>query len=600
MSNLDFSKEFPFLFRRKWDRKGLDLQISKIDADTLCSEYNSLKKVAPRRDPEKQVFFVGHSGIPSSSAGSNRREEHIAICLVNMHRKWALSDGGWFRFLDYQVPLKARRADQGIGKIDLIGLSDRGRIIIVELKVMGEAGGISDPPTTALMEGLRYASIVEANQIQFKTELEHKFGVRVSDEVPAVLVLGERAWWKSWLGIAATGNWGLPLEDLADAVGGRLDTSIAFGALDDAELVYGKDGQAPSLVHVPKLYQVSLRHSEVFGEALHAGHDRTQDYEAYMADLNLKWWSWANANCLDELDGVARKGRPPKYSEKFTGSNISLPSDEATAKHIVSMIPDNQRHRHFGSFRSSQALAQSIFGAISAYGRFDLLAQVRAECGRPAFFDKEANCTAKFEHEVSALGEPRPTSIDVLLQNGSRKIAVECKFTEDKFGECSRPNLRPGQPGYESQHCDGTYSRQNGRKARCALTEIGVQYWSHAPRLFDWQAEQDCAPCPLRTTYQIARNAMAAVLDGAGDFHPMSGHMLFVYDARNPSYDAGGKADRQHEEIAAACRYPSLIRRVSWQRVLRSLAETDDLGWLVDAVQDKHGLGVCWRTEGWP
>jgi hypothetical protein len=35
---------------------------------------------------------------------------------------------------------------------------------------------------------------------------------------------------------------------------------------------------------------------------------------------------------------------------------------------------------------------------------------------------------------VATLGEPRPTSIDVLLTKGTHRVAVECKFTEAEFG----------------------------------------------------------------------------------------------------------------------------------------------------------------------
>lgn len=231
-----------------------------------------------------------------------------------------------------------------------------------------------------------------------------------------------------------------------------------------------------------------------------------------------------------------------------------------------------------------------MFGAVVAFQRFDLLTTVRAECGRPAFFENASDCIAEFEHEVSALGEPRPTSIDVLFRNAGQKIAVECKFTEPEFGECSRPNLRSNQPSYQKQHCDGTYSRQRGRSSRCSLTEIGVQYWAHIPQLFDWKSEQDLSQCPLRSTYQLTRNAIASVLDDEGNRDATSGHMLFVYDDRNPAYAAGGDADRQYEEISSASKHPGLIRRVTWQQILSTLRGASELDWLGREMRSKHGL----------
>ena len=40
--------------------------------------------------------------------------------------------------LYYQFPLKAKQADKGIGKVDLRGATDRGRLIVIELKVKPE------------------------------------------------------------------------------------------------------------------------------------------------------------------------------------------------------------------------------------------------------------------------------------------------------------------------------------------------------------------------------------------------------------------------------------------------------------------------------
>ena len=590
LKDVNFIQKFPRLFQRDWPRRALDKQIRDIDAGVICFEYEQLLLDAPRRDPGNKPYIVGHDGIPTSSFGSNRREEHIAIALVNMRRRWPLPKGGWFYYVDYQVPLKAKRDDRRIGKIDMIGLSDQGRIIVIELKVIGESGSISDAPPTALMEGLRYAAIVEANHDQIKTEIEQKFGLKVSDDRPAVLVLAEQSWWTSWLGIAAAGNWGPNIRKVADGVEEQLGLSVQFGALDNCELIYGADGIAPRLVTVPQQYGVSLGEHEVFGSPMSVGTDRAQDYKGYMPGLQSRWWSWVEDNCANDLDGITGVNRPPKFAAANADQNVSAPLDAAMAKCIKTIIPLDRRHQHFGSFRSSQALAQSVFGAVVAFERFDLLATVRAECGRSAFFDKASDCNAEFEHEVSTLGEPRPTSIDVLLTSAGRKIAVECKFTEAEFGQCSRPNLRPNQPSYQKQHCDGTYSRQNGRGSRCSLTEIGVQYWTHIPQLFDWCSDQDLNPCPLRGTYQLARNAIAALLDGEGNLDAFSGHMLFVYDARNPAYAAGGGADRQYEEISSASRHPGLIRRVTWQRMLSALSGASELDWLVEEMQSKHGL----------
>ncbi len=191
---------------------------------------------------------------------------------------------------------------------------------------------------------------------------------------------------------------------------------------------------------------------------------------------------------------------------------------------------------------------------------------------------------------METLGEPRPTSIDVLLSGPNRRVAVECKFTEEGFGTCSRPRLRPGDAGYPTERCDGSYRAQAGRGDRCALTAIGVRYWDHLPRLFAWPADRDHEPCPFGAVYQLARNALAAAVTPEGDVDPAPGHALVIYDAHNPAFRAGGEADRQWEAAVGACLVPGLMRRLSWQRLLTFVAEAPNLTWLVHGLRDNYGL----------
>ncbi len=231
-----------------------------------------------------------------------------------------------------------------------------------------------------------------------------------------------------------------------------------------------------------------------------------------------------------------------------------------------------------------------MFGAVRAFDRIDLLQNVPADCGRPAFFENHRGRTLDFEHEVRCLGEPRLTSIDVLLSGPEKRVAIECKFTEREFGKCSRPRLCPDDTTYSEQHCDGNYQVQRQRRERCALTEIGVRYWEHLPYLFDWPADRDHEPCPFGGVYQLARNALAAALTPDGELDPTGGHALVVYDACNPEFQGDGKAERQWGSVIAACRVPGLVRRLSWQHLLAAIARAPELEYLVDAVGRKYHL----------
>ena len=301
-------------------------------------------------------------------------------------------------------------------------------------------------------------------------------------------------------------------------------------------------------------------------------------------------WNWADRYHRGKLDGQSRQGRPPVLAKRCVSDNILVPHDSSKAHAIRIAVPEDQQHQWFRSLKSSQALSQSVFGAISAFNRLDLLQNVPAECGRSAFIEDICDAELEFEHEVRSLGEPRPTNVDVLLSAPEKRVAIECKFTEQEFGACSRPRLRPGDPTYNEQHCDGSYRLQRGRHNRCALTEIGVRYWDYLPRLFNWEAGIDLVPCPFRDAYQLARNALAAVITADGKPDLAGGHVLVVYDARNPEFRDEGKAERQWRLATAACRVPGLLRRLSWQRLLRALTRAPELTYLVDSAGMKYGL----------
>lgn len=271
-------------------------------------------------------------------------------------------------------------------------------------------------------------------------------------------------------------------------------------------------------------------------------------YAEYEKALRDVLWAWACRNHWRELDGVKRRGRPPPYlAEKFKSKNVLVPPDKSRAERIRDIIPQKP-HRLFCSFRSSQALTISVFGAVKEYNRLDLLEKVKSECGRQAFFCSSEGMNMEFEKKVGWLGErsSSPTSVDVFLSGAGYRIAVECKFTEREFDDCSRPG------------CDGSYSIQGRRSHRCALTEKGIRYWKYLPDLFHWPPDRDHDPCLFDRIYQLARNAMAAAVTPDGRLDPTGGHVLVVYDARNPQFLEGGAAWKQLEWAEAECRVHGL------------------------------------------
>ncbi len=584
----DFTPQrFPNLFRGHWPTTGLATAISTIDMRELAQEYEYLREVAPSRSSRNKPYFVRHDGGLSGKNFSSRSEEHLAIALWHLDARWPSADRSSLRLLDYQFPLKASRSDTGLGKVDLLGATDEGRLAVIELKVRRKNGSRGDTPVLALMEGLRYAAVVEANHGAIASEAGDIFGITLADRPPIVQILAPENWWRGWRDMTArtrraSGHWEASLAELAVGLESRLGITVEWASLqgtDPTDITW--DGRGPRLARRPTLKTVRLEVETVAGTAV--------DYVDYEQTLLQHLWAWADRRHSKEIDDGGRSGRPPVLRPEFASKGLLVPTDPSRARDVVSVIHRSHRHRWFRSLKSSQALAQSVFGAVHAFRRLDLLRDVPADCGRPAFLEDPRGASLNLEHEVRSLGEPRSTSVDAYIEAPSRRIAVECKFTEREFGVCSRPKLRPQDRTYAEQYCDGDYRVQRGRRERCALTEIGVRYWAYLPHLFDWKTDHDLRPCPFSEIYQLARNALAVTVT-TGGCDPNAGHVLVVYDARNPEFAGSGTAQRQYEAAIAACRVPGLFRRLSWQRLAGALDAAPDLAYLVAGLQGKYGI----------
>jgi hypothetical protein len=158
---------------------------------------------------------------------------------------------------------------------------------------------------------------------------------------------------------------------------------------------------------------------------------------------------------------------------------------------------------------SSQVLAIDVFGTVQNHPLCDSLASelVMTVFGAQMSDIAQQRWTVKLEFRVPAdlFGEPRPTQLDVLLENNTAVVVLECKFTETGGGPCSQP----------PEQCNGRYEMQtnpkNDKRARCALTGKGVEYWRWIPRYFMLNSAQSYVPCPFTgPAYQYMRNLLVA------------------------------------------------------------------------------------------
>lgn len=314
-------------------------------------------------------------------------------------------------------------------------------------------------------------------------------------------------------------------------------------------------------------------------------------YKVYRADLLGRMHEFARSDrfSVEMFDpDLADPNRPPVFRREFRHLNLVLPGDLDLAGAIRASVPSATQHKWFGSMMSSQALAQSVFGALIAMNRLDVLGGIRDEAGHLAFEGIDDRGESKLEKEVDWLGElqGRSTSVDVYFGSPSGyRVAVECKFTERDFGACSRPGLDENHEDL----CDGSYSIQLGRQERCSLAERGIAYWRYIPEILGWSADEDHMPCPARFTYQLVRNVLAALVhDHEVDFD--AGHALLVYDGRNPRFQPDGVARLAVEQIHEALGpHTDRLRLVTWQDIVSALSGVGEVSYLVEELELKYG-----------
>lgn len=318
----------------------------------------------------------------------------------------------------------------------------------------------------------------------------------------------------------------------------------------------------------------------------------------FRLELNARYWAYRRERFPDwqryfDRDWSA-DDRPPVFQELEAHCNVlsnPLRGDQGDER-LLALIPRAERHRWFRSMHSSQALAQSVLGNLAIFDQMSSLADMQDDEGESLFGAALLHRnTFSMEYPINYLGESgtRITKIDGFV-SGDYRVAIECKFIESEVGSCSRPRLTENDTNFKQDHCNGTFSVQRERTERCSLTEVGIRYWEFIPHLFTWIADVDLRPCPLRMNYQLVRNILAVGVRRDGSVSQNEGHVILIYDARNPAFNLAGKGLKAYIETREALRRPSMLRKCSWQRIVDHLRDKGVLGWLTEELALKYGL----------
>ena len=218
------------------------------DVGMLAHCYEDLVRAAPRRHDRDMCYLRGRTGITSSGASSNRREEHLAVALYNASRggaAFALPDRRPLTIIKYQMPLKARRDDRGVGMVDLFAVVDGRQACVIELKMAGKKTR-GDTPLRALLEGLCYCAIVEANVAAIASETAAQYSLSTSR--PMLVVMAPDDYWAGYLDHPRAGKWLPAVRELVSGLRDTLGLETCLLALLDARFEMGLRGQPARLM----------------------------------------------------------------------------------------------------------------------------------------------------------------------------------------------------------------------------------------------------------------------------------------------------------------------------------------------------------------
>lgn len=149
---------------------------------------------------------------------------------------------GGIRLLDYQLPLKARRDDHGVGKVDLLGITEGARLSLLELKVGGQS---PDTPLRAVVEGLAYCAMVQANLPNLSGEIHQTFGLTPTEDPLILLVIAPEDYWDGCRDNPVTEGWESMMLALSERIKQATHVEVEFLELVGFEFEMGHEETRP-------------------------------------------------------------------------------------------------------------------------------------------------------------------------------------------------------------------------------------------------------------------------------------------------------------------------------------------------------------------
>jgi hypothetical protein len=238
----------------------------KLGAEGLRKEWEEEVASAPRRHPAGKRYLAPRRRPPARLGDA---QDQLALALlrhaVDPARALALPDGSAIQLVGCRVPLRTAPADskqpedpnRGVGDLDLLGVSDAGRLAVIALAhVEPDAArtGTGETPLRALLEGLASAAIAWANRDALREEIAAACAREVGDEPPLLLLLGAPRYWDLCRRRAAQKGaaWIHQMDRLAREIEGGLGVRVLYLALEPVGRGLDAEGW-PALAAPPRI-----------------------------------------------------------------------------------------------------------------------------------------------------------------------------------------------------------------------------------------------------------------------------------------------------------------------------------------------------------
>jgi hypothetical protein len=248
--------------------KGFREAAARLSGESLAELYQQEVANAPKRYDSDKKFLVGQKGTVVGGGKTGKPHEHLSVALVNRFRSSGegldlpmAPAGDTLDYFAYQMPLKVRQTDpdKRIGKVDLVGAVPENRLAVIVLKYVpptATRGSTGDTPLRALLEGLTYTAIIQANRSEILGEIEAGCDRKLSDQPPILIVLGNTRYWELCRKREAQkgAGWINQMERLGQEIDDNLGITVSYMSIKlQGDPGWEFEGDKPELVGTPIL-----------------------------------------------------------------------------------------------------------------------------------------------------------------------------------------------------------------------------------------------------------------------------------------------------------------------------------------------------------